>query len=124
MRGEDIFDTDESVADYNQSNSKHCNRCGQGGLHWKETARGWRLHEHNGRMHVCEERNKKVTESSIPTLVETMVSMLNTVGDTLGENGLVLAVGEQGTIPVILDRNTGAVLARLKSSIPWKGADY
>ncbi len=31
-----------------------CQRCGEGGLHWEETDRGWRLYNEDGDRHTCE----------------------------------------------------------------------
>ena len=33
---------------------KTCQYCGQGGLHWEHTERGWRLHDVNQEMHTCD----------------------------------------------------------------------
>lgn len=30
-----------------------CNRCGQDGLYWEETADGWRLFNEDGERHIC-----------------------------------------------------------------------
>lgn len=31
-----------------------CQRCGEDGLHWEETDRGWRLFNEDGDRHTCE----------------------------------------------------------------------
>ena len=33
---------------------KVCEYCGEEGLHWEETPRGWRLHDSDGDIHVCD----------------------------------------------------------------------
>jgi len=37
----------------NLQRTKACKYCGQKGLHWKMTDRGWRLHDEANRIHSC-----------------------------------------------------------------------